>query len=82
MINLVIHNEIDSDRQKAIAAARMISYAADDASELGLRECSQLLYFAVDLIKMKFIIKNKDVLLEFGIDANNRTRVKTVGESQ
>ncbi len=82
MINLVIQNKIDSDRQKAIAAARMISYAADDASALGLRECSQLLHFTVDIIKIKFSINNEEILLEFGIDANDRTRVKTVGESQ
>jgi hypothetical protein len=64
MMNLAMHNnEIDSERQRAIATARMISYAATDASELGLKECSQLLIFTADLIKAKFKINSEELLM-------------------
>lgn len=64
MINLANDNiEIDSERQKAIATARMITYAAVDASELGLKECSQLLIFIADLIKNKFNLGSKELLM-------------------
>jgi hypothetical protein len=75
MINLTVYdnNEIDSDRQKALATARMINYAAGDASELGLKECSQLLYFTADLIKIKYNLDNRDMLLNAGSDDANHT---------
>ena len=73
MINLTVYdnNEIDSDRQKAIATARIINYAAEDTSELGLKECSQLLCFTADLIKIKYNLSDKDMLLNAGSDDTN-----------
>ncbi len=63
-MNLTVHHnsEKHTERCKAIATARMIYYTANDASELGLRECSQLLYFVADLIKIKFKIDDKEAL--------------------
>ena len=73
MINLANHNnEIDSERQKAIATARMINYAAVDASELGLKECSQLLIFVTDLIRNKFNLDCEELLMNVGSTDNNR----------
>jgi hypothetical protein len=66
MISLNVHqnNNIDSDRHRAIATARMVNYAATDASDLGLKECSQLLYFVSCLIKAKYNIRNDEALFE------------------
>jgi hypothetical protein len=74
MINLTIHknNDIDSDRHKAIATARMVKYAAKDAEDIGLKECSQLLLFVTDLIKIKFNVQNNEV--DFDLDNSKYIR--------
>jgi hypothetical protein len=66
MINLTVHqnNDIDSDRHKAIATARMVNYAAIDAADIGLKECSQLLLFVSDLIRIKFNIQSNEVVYD------------------
>ena len=57
-----LNDEKDSERLKATATARMVYYAANDALELGLGECSQLLYFAADMIRKKFEIHDDESL--------------------
>lgn len=61
MISLTVYynNDISTDRKDAIATAKMIEYAANDTANLGLGECSQLLLFVSDMIKMKFNIREK-----------------------
>ena len=61
----VLHDDKpDPEQMQAIATARMIYYAAQEASELGLGECSQLLHFAADQIRMKFKIQDEEALLD------------------
>ncbi len=49
-------NGFESERQRAIATTRMINYASEDAEDLGLTECSQLLKFVAEMIRFKFKI--------------------------
>lgn len=66
MINAKVsqNDEKQSERMKAVATARMIYYAANDSAELGMKDCSQLLNFVADLIKIKFKIDEKEILSE------------------
>ncbi len=60
-----LHLDTDpGDREKAKATARMIYYAACDAEELGLGECRQLLMFCGTLMRIKFGLKDHEVLLD------------------
>lgn len=67
MINVTVNqnDEKQSERMKAVATARMIYYAANDSAELGMKDCSQLLNFVADLIKIKFKIEDGEMLMEF-----------------
>ena len=63
-VNLLHNDELDAERLRAIATARMVYYTSREASELGLGECSQLLYFVADLIRMKFNIQDDEAFLD------------------
>lgn len=66
MINVTVHknDEKQSERMKAVATARMVYYAANDSAELGMKDCSQLLNFVADLIKIKFKIEDDEIYSE------------------
>lgn len=61
-VRIYQNNNIESEQRRAILIARMVNYAAEDASELGLRECSQLLHFVSGMIRVKFNISNNESL--------------------
>lgn len=85
MCNLTVlyNSEKEVERLKAIATARMIYYAAKDASDIDLGECSQLLYFVADVIRMKFKIQDDEALLDRDdrIKFNNRSKQEPIPPS-
>lgn len=49
-----------SNRAKARATVRLIQYAAEDAGELGLKDCRHLLHFAAGLIRVRYGLQDID----------------------
>lgn len=59
--------EVDdrSERTKAKIVVRMIYYISEDMQELGLGECSQLIRFIADVVRIKYKIQDSEALLTY-----------------